>query len=182
MKFSSSNVKLRCGLFVAAAFSIAGSGCSAMSRIGAADVRDVDGTPCFAVSTTSEAGDAAIKLFALAVSDPEQRRDWQSLPAPLWAFEVVPKGSWITTTARNCVRYGETPQSAVADPPAKPLQPKRVYVVFIEARRADGAAATLGYEGAFCLRLGPAGKPTVHAVPWDKNAQRWQSSECDGER
>jgi hypothetical protein len=150
--------------------------CSATSRMPSAQISEVNGLPCFAVANESDTREG-VRLYSLLVSEQESK-NYQSLPDELWKFNVDPPGNWINTVPQNCIRYGETPATAKASGAAKPLEPGRVYVVFIGARPKDGGVPVIGYKAEFCIKSTNSGKTVVQTIPWDIEAKKWRYDLC----
>jgi hypothetical protein len=166
-----------CRLIALTAFATSVASCSATSRMPAAQISEVNGLPCFAVADEADTRDG-VRLYSLLVSEQESN-NYQSLPTELWKFNIDPPGSWINTIPQNCIRYGEMPVTAKALNAAKPLEPGRVYVVFIGARPKDSGVPVVGYRAEFCIKATSSGKTIVKAIPWDKEAQKWRYEVCE---
>jgi hypothetical protein len=149
----------------------------AMSRLPQAQVKEVDGRPCFAVADEAESR-KGVQLHSLVVSERESA-DWRSLPNELWSFSVHPPGNSIEIFPDICIRYGDVPSSARERKTALPLRPNHVYVVYVGARPKEGSVAVLGYKAEFCLKPAGEGRTTVQMVPWDKEAKRWRYEVCE---
>lgn len=171
------NSHVRFRLYVAAILaSVECTSCAATSRLPQAQVKQVDGRPCFTVADESEAR-KGIPLYSLVVSE-QQSRDWRSLPDELWSFGVEPPGNSIEISPDTCIRYGDVPPSATAERDALPLRLNHVYVVFLGARPKGGSVPVVGYRAEFCLKLSGQGKAMVQVVRWDTEFKRWRYEEC----
>jgi hypothetical protein len=170
---------LRCS--AAAALVVIGlqhsTACWATSRVGDAQVTEAAGQPCFAIPDEPETRAAAARLFSVSVSE-TRSRDWQSLPAELWAFTVDPPGTSIEARPDRCIRYGDLPASARQRQQPKPLGHYRIYVVEINARPAGDTSPTRGYKAEFCIRPAPGGRVVVQTVLWDAAGKRRNDEVC----
>jgi hypothetical protein len=145
----------------------------ATSRMGRAVVTESNGLPCFAVPSDAETL-GGIPLYDLLVSEPKSR-DWKALPDELWGFAIEPPGYSIAVLPQNCIRYGNTPNSA-KQRTLKPLQPFHVYAVSIGARPKD--SGVIGYNAEFCLKPANDGRMTVQVIEWDRITRKWQYDVC----
>ena len=152
----------------------------ATSSVDTAGVTLVDGQPCFSVPSGRSANGSALRLHSLSVTQTAARADWRTLPQEMWGFTVDWPGIVLDGVAGACIRYGDLPGTAHARSEPRPLQPTQVYQVEINARPADGAGSTLGYEAQFCVMPMAGGTVEVRTVPWDDRARRWREDACNG--
>lgn len=153
----------------------------ATSSVGTAGVTLADGQPCFSVPSVRSDGGAALRLHSLTVTRTE-RTDWRALPQELWGFTVEPPGLPLDRPGEACIRYGHLPDAARVRSEARPLQPRQVYRVEINARPADGGGSTLGYQARFCVWPLAGGAVEVRAVTWDERMRRWREEVCEERR
>ena len=152
----------------------------ATSSVGTAGVTKVDDQPCFSVPSGRSANGSEMRLHSLAVTQTAERADWRTLPQQMWGFTVDRPGLVVDGVAGACIQYGNLPGTAHARSEPRPLQPMQVYRVEINARPADGAGSTLGYEAQFCVMPMAGGTVEVRTVPWDVRARRWRDDVCKG--
>jgi hypothetical protein len=152
-----------------------------MSRIGRADVKEINGRPCFSISEDSESRGTKIHLFSITVSETVSE-SWKVLPTELWSFLVDPPGQWIETVSGAYICYGDTPSSAKVRAEAKPLQQNHPYSVVIGAESVNSIIPAAGYKATFCLKPSLDGKIEVAVVLWDDKARRWRHEVCEFQR
>jgi surface antigen len=165
----------RCAVF--AVLGVVSAGCAATSSMGQAHVVDVEGAPCFTVSTTGEPA-SELAFETLYVSE-RSSQDWRALPAELWAINVKPAGQAIAWKPAGCLRYSEQMPGTSTRVQARPLEHYRVYSVFIGARPKDERGNLLGYKAEFCITQDIGQKPVAREVPWDSGGSRWRYEICD---
>ena len=142
---------------------------SAWSRIGAVEVTDHAGKPCFGLpkKERKRIGETP-QVFGVEVHDaitPPLRRLW-SFDFPYPASLPLPPGA--------CVLYGEVPANAVAIQTAMPLEPGRLYDVSMSATRAG---ATRFYNARFCVKANADGSLRAIQVRYD-DALGWSPAVC----
>lgn len=142
---------------------------SAWSRVGAVEVTDHAGKPCFGLPRKERKRIGGTpQVFGVEVHDaisPPLRRQWSfgfAHPASL----PLPPGA--------CVLYGEVPANAIARQTAMLLQPGRLYDVSMSATRTG---ATQFYNARFCVKANADGSLRAIEVHYDK-ALGWSPSVC----
>ncbi len=142
---------------------------SAWSRVGAVEVTDHAGTPCFGLPKKERKRIGKTpQVFGVEVHDaitPPLQRQWSFYfehPASL----PLPPGA--------CVLYGEVPANAVATQTAMPLQPGRLYDVSMSATRTG---ATQFHRARFCVKANADGSQRAIEVKYDK-ALGWSPAVC----
>ncbi|MFE3970940.1 hypothetical protein [Stenotrophomonas sp. YIM B13575] len=142
---------------------------SAWSRVGAVEVTDHAGKPCFGLPKKERKRIGKTPLvFGVEVHDavtPPLRRQW--------SFYFADPAS-ISLPLGACVVYGEAPANAVARQTAMPLQPGRLYDVSMSATRTG---ATQFHSARFCMKANPDGSLRAIQVHYDK-ALGWSPSVC----
>lgn len=129
---------------------------SANSRMGTAEVRNLDGLPCFAIPSSTETRDG-ISLYTITVSENKSAQAG-TLPKEMWHLAVMPYGSFRTITPKDCLRYGEELPGTRQRTSGK-LVPGQVYAVHINARPEE--SNLMGYIARFCVIPGKDGKLSV---------------------
>ncbi|MGB9100097.1 MAG: hypothetical protein WCC51_05645 [Stenotrophomonas indicatrix] len=127
---------------------------SAWSRVGAIEVTDHAGKPCFGLpkKERKRIGETP-QVFGVEVYD--------AITPPLrqqWSFEFAYPAS-LPLPPGACVLYGEVPANAVARQTSMPLKPGRLYDVSMSATRTG---ATQFYSARFCLKANADG--SLHAI------------------
>ncbi|MGS7842387.1 hypothetical protein [Stenotrophomonas forensis] len=142
---------------------------SAWSRVGAIEVTDHAGRPCFGLPRKERKRIGKTpQVFGVEVYDaitPPLRRLWSfdfSYPASL----PLPPGA--------CVLYGEVPANAVAIQTAMPLEPGRLYDVTMSATRTG---ATRFHSARFCVKADADGSLRAIQVSYD-DALGWSPAVC----
>jgi hypothetical protein len=140
-------------LLAGAAASVASAAPS--PRIGEAEVRERDqGLPCFTI-TEREEQRGAPNFQAVAVYDISAKSRVR-----MWAMALPPDRTFPVLFSM-CVPYGGRVQS-LPQTASKPLQPGRMYEVFIDVRRDGKANRPLVYSARFCLAKRPDGGMALH--------------------
>jgi hypothetical protein len=148
--------------------------CATSSR-GDAQVKLVDGTPCFSVVETS-----TVKLSRLAVNQlSNEKRDWKSPPNTMWLLGTKAAPETIDITSQACLSYGQTPANMVALQEAKPLKPQTTYSVFLSGKPQPNNFNMLGYSATFCLIPTEDGKSIAAATVYDYVAEKWRDARCN---
>ena len=80
------------------------------------------------------------------------------------------------TRRGSCLRYGVTPARATLLT-HEPLQPYRVYNVFMHARGDN--SRLMGYDAEFCIKPVAGGRSLIHMVTYDEKAGRRLYELCD---
>lgn len=162
------------GARVATVFVALSAGASAaISSLGEAKVMDRDGVPCFSISEAP----APTALRSLSVSETKSA-DWRTLPAALWAIEVVPPGAAVDWRASDCIAYGHAPAGVDTRVAARPLQLHWVYSVAISARGKRDRGNVLAHRAEFCV-IEADGRTVAREVPWDAVASKWRYDVCE---
>lgn len=156
--------KLIVGTAVAA---LATSAC-ATSRMGEADIRQEEGTPCFTITQKEEQRAGTPRLMALSVYDASVKPVTE-----VWWF-TLPDASPIPISSKICILYSQLPAGAEGIK-ALPLIAGRVYEVFLNAKLADTTDPTFGYMGKFCL-LTESTTTTLHQLK--PGTQGWRDGAC----
>ena len=151
----------------------AAMGCGAATRMQEAVVTEHEARPCFGT------GDAVQmrRLQAVIVSDVSKT------PAnTIW--ETTAGATAFDNAARGCIAYGESLSgSANLAQAVPPLQPGRLYHVFLNLRRENPGDPTHGYEAEFCLRADAGTRAAVvHQVKWDAKLHRKPYEACRATR
>ena len=158
------------------AFSAWATATSATSRLGEAEVRQEDGLPCFAVTAREESRHGAVRVKAVAVADASVKP-----VTTVWSF-IVPSQRAQRVSFAACIRYGQAPDGAVTRP-APPLQPGRIYEVFLNPVRTDSTDPTFGYGATFCLTSSAGGPDAVRQLDDtspDRRARACRRESTDG--
>ena len=141
----------------------------AWSRMADAEVRLVNGMPCFSISKKEERRNGIPQIGALNVSDLSVK------PAStIWSF-IMPVTVTLPVRANSCILYGVAPVGAETRP-APPLKIGRMYDVFLNGRPNDPADPTRGYVGKFCLFTKSTGGQGLAVVTSDM--QEWKDEVC----
>lgn len=115
-------------------------------RMGEAEVRDVDGVPCFTVTKKEEKrADGKIQFGALSIHDETVKP-----VVKIWRFGIEPPSRYESIVNAQCYKYGVVPTGAEGEV-APPLKPGRLYTVDINAQPEDGTDPTHFYAARFCL-------------------------------
>lgn len=141
----------------------------AISRMADAEVRSVDGVPCFAISKNEEKRNGVPLLGALIISDLSSRP-----VKKVWSF-LLPGDITIPIPSHTCLRYGKAPTGSSSKPPPE-LHIGRVYDVFLNARPDDPSDPTYGYAAKFCLIAKPDGQREVIFLRPETKA--WKDEVC----
>lgn len=145
------------------------TGACATSRMGEAEVRQVDGVPCFTIPIKEEqrAGGAP-RLSALSVYDASVVPTTE-----IWSF-TSKSAKMPTLSSGACILYGQAPSGSEGTK-SIPLQIGNKYGVILSTERVDPSDPTFGYDAKFCLVANPSGSVRVHQVIYN---QRWRYEVC----
>lgn len=141
----------------------------ATSRMGEAEVRQVDGVPCFTITEKEEqrAGGAP-RLSALSVYDASA-----SPTTEIWSF-TSQLAKMPTLSSGACIPYGQAPAGSETTK-SIPLQVGKKYGVVLSTEREDPSDPTFGYDARFCLVAKPDGGVRVQQVIYSKG---WRYEAC----
>jgi hypothetical protein len=151
----------------AAVVALAANAC-ATSRMGEADIRQEEGTPCFTITQKEEQRAGIPRLMALSVYDVSVKPVTE-----VWKF-ALPVATAMPISSKICIRYNQAPAGAEGIK-ALSLVTGRVYEVFLNTKLADTADSTFGYMGKFCL-LTEATITTLHQLK--PGTQGWRDGTC----
>lgn len=142
---------------------------SAWSRVGAIEVTDHAGKPCFGLPKKERKRIGEIpQVFGVNVYDaitPPLRQQW-SFGFANAASLLLPPGA--------CVLYGEVPANAAPGQAAMTLQPGRLYDVTMSATKTG---ATKFYSARFCVKENDDGSLRAIQVRYD-DALGWSPAVC----
>ncbi|WP_431104157.1 hypothetical protein [Roseateles noduli] len=143
----------------------------ATSRMGDAEVRLLDGQPCFSISAKEAARGPTIRLQAVLISDTSTK------PVDrVWSV-MLDQQRLPTLSPDSCVAYGQTPEGATSKPtPVPELQSGKVYQVHLNTRSSDSSDPTRGYVGKFCFM--PDGANSRRLVPLKPGSREWIDEVC----
>lgn len=150
------------------------SACSATSRMEAAAISESKGAPCFSIPKNSETKNG-IPLHSILVSE-IKGADWRTLPEELWSFSVVPPTDSILLRPENCIRYGETPDSAKQGK-LRPLEFFHVYSVGVAARPVD--SNIIAYGARFCIKPVGNGRIAIQILSPNSDAKDTRCAKQD---
>lgn len=139
------------------------SGACAGSRMGEAQVRLLQGAPCFGVTADEAAAAPALVLNAVLVHDLAMQP-----PRQVWSLLVRPQAATLSLGAAACVQYGQVPTGYDGEP-AQPLQAGHAYEVYLNAAPERGPRVRQGYNARFCVQ---GGQPTVQLQALPPNGTR----------
>jgi hypothetical protein len=155
-------------LFAITFLVISTNGC-ARSRLGEAEVRQVDEDPCFTI-TAKEAQRAGgtLRISALSVYDASVTPTTE-----IWSF-TSKLAKMPTLSSAACIRYGQVP-SGTDGTKSEPLKVGKLYGVILSTERVDSSDPTFGYDAKFCLVEKHDGGVRVQQVIYN---QGWRSEVC----
>lgn len=139
------------------AAALAGSAC-ATSRVGEAEVRLVQGQPCFGVTADEARHAGALNVHAVElwdVSASSARRVWES--------SAEDEARTRTLQDRQCIRLDERP-AGYRTSAAVQLEPARVYEVTMNLVPVRGRRTRHGYTARFCLQVAGGGAARLVAL------------------
>ena len=142
----------------------------ATSRRGEAEVRMEGGKPCFTLTAKEAKRDPGVRLQAVIVSDASSKP-----VAKAWSMSVDPAQGAPMSNA-SCIAYGQVPPGAETRTPPAPLQPDRVYLVYLNGRPSDPSDPTHGYGAKFCLASD--GAQGQRLVPLKIGSREWIDEVC----
>lgn len=152
-------------LLFAVAMAMICSSCIATSRMGAAEVSDRNGAPCFALPSDAQTRDG-LPLYVLAVTAVKSVNGMKTQPEELWHFTAADFESPPQLRPTDCNPCGEAPASRLQRT-LEPLQPFHPYSVSIVARKKS--SSMLAYGAEFCIKPDHMGKVTVQMISSDRS-------------
>lgn len=152
----------------AALLTLTTSAC-ATSRMGEAEVRQLEGVPCFTIPEKEEqSAGGAPRLIALSVYDITV-----SPSTEIWSFtSKLAQKPPISSGA--CILYGQ-PLPGGESTKSVPLQLGRKYEVILSTERVNQTDPTFGYSARFCLAAKPGEAVRVKQVIYSKG---WRYEVC----
>lgn len=158
---------------VLAVFGMLTTSACATSRIGEAEVRQIDGVPCFTIPIKEEqrAGGAP-RLSALSVYDASTAPTTE-----IWSF-ASPFAKMPTLSSDVCIPYGRAPTGSETTK-SIPLQVGKKYGVILNTVRVDPSDPTFAYDARFCLVANPNGGVRVQQVIYSNG---WRYEACEAQK
>ena len=145
----------------------------ACSRMGDAEVREVEGLPCFAPAAKELKRPGANNIVGIWVYDLSRE------PAEkVWAFGLYDSSTPIKLEAGECITYGMTFAEAERLEAAA-LAKDTVYSVLLNSRLTDPSDSTRGFSAKFCLREKLNDSDSGYAVIQIMlGSDAWHSEKC----
>ncbi len=144
--------------------------------MGEAEVREVEGLPCFAPAAKELKRPGANNIVGIWVSDSSRE------PAEeVWAFGLYGSSAPIRLEAGACIPYGTTVAEAERLEPVA-LAKNTVYDVFLNSELTDPYDSTRGFAAKFCLREksndsdSDSGFAVIQIMP---DSDAWYSEKCE---
>jgi hypothetical protein len=138
------------------------------SRLGSAEVRQVENAPCFSIPKGKHIQDKNFLLNSLTVYDATIKP-----PKEVWSFILPPETPHRMTPAA-CIPYGQAPVKSESIK-AMPLVTGRIYEVYLNVTSSEPTDPTFAYEAKFCVVEPQKNGTTVHQIIFDKG---WRYEPC----
>jgi len=146
---------------------------TATSRMGNAEIIDLNGTPCFSIPENFETRDG-LPLHGIFINE-LPNGDRNNLPNSVWSFRPVDYDSLPKIFPNKCILFGENP-AGTNQRTFEPLQLLKIYSVYIQAKH-DGSSM-IGYTGKFCLKPAGSGRTFVQVIPEDPSLGEARFAGC----
>lgn len=140
------------------------SSSSAYSRMGTAQISDVNGLPCFSIPLDYETEDG-VSFYSLYVSELTSPDHGRTLPPMLWSISARDATSPPQLLPPACIPYGQTPPDTVQRT-LQPLSLFRPYYVAVRAWRKK--TSLVAYTAEFCITADIEGKLKARVIPQDQ--------------
>lgn len=138
------------------------------SKLGSAEVRQLNGDPCFSITQSDANRGKHFLLNSLTVYDATVKP-----PKEVWSFNLPPAAPHKIIPA-TCIPYGQALLKSESMK-AVPLASGRIYEVYINASSSSPTDPTFVYEAKFCVLDQPKDGTTIHQIIFDK---AWRYEPC----
>jgi hypothetical protein len=146
----------------------------ATSRLGIAEIRQVEGYPCFTIPMNGETR-SGVPLYGIFVKE-DRMGGPEELAKDVWTSEDLSFPPKTRLHPERCIRYGENINTHTQSN-IKPLELYKIYYVSIIAKEEE--SNVISYVANFCITSDQLGRRKIQMIPRDNRLGEARFNVCN---